>query len=549
MDEQLLAQALQEELALTKRTSALAEHCTRLAPFQLECDSGSLSNGSQSPSVCYRCSCGEPARLYRMFWCLHCISLRCARCVSQEIDIYFSADCSDQLPATKADSEKHRDHVLDCPMCQTVLGTYPLEDVEGLFELRCSVCCWASSSIGLVGPIDELQPKALQLYDESEAATTMQELIALYNHAAQIEAEIATEQRAYEANKSFRHGRSKVGRRPKGPSREALKAAILERGSQRFNCRKREWVDIPAAPTVSPLKQAEGIEQPPAADEYTTSDISTVSTLEQRYRQLHIQPHFASKLIPSPHPLLAKRAKRCRVCQHNVLRPNIEASSAKFKLNHFACHHVPVVTISKLPHLSHDQQVIHISLSNPTESDLEIAMLPSLPEGVEVKRKRQIVLTSEIEVSVGSTGETSTTKRSSAAVSSEVKAPTPKTLLTVERDQDALYPQPFRANCELKLPTEPIVVAGHDNLDELAQTERGADQVSANSFLLRRANNTVWLELPFASAAVPGTDRLATLILKYKYKQVHSSAVSGDAKGPQVHDVFAAVRLNFGPDV
>ena len=36
-------------------------------------------------SVFYRCSCSVAAPLSRLYWCRHCVALRCPRCTQQEV--------------------------------------------------------------------------------------------------------------------------------------------------------------------------------------------------------------------------------------------------------------------------------------------------------------------------------------------------------------------------------------------------------------------------------------------------------------------------------
>lgn len=57
-----------------------------------------------------------------------------------------------------------------------------------------------------------------------------------------------------------------------------------------------------------------------------------VSTLEQRLHHPDVQAENVNELRPQRRQLLVKRSQRCRVCEHNLSKPDICPQSTKFKI-------------------------------------------------------------------------------------------------------------------------------------------------------------------------------------------------------------------------
>lgn len=100
---------------------------------------------------------------------------------------------------------------------------------------------------------------------------------------------------------------------------------------------KNEWIRPPectpsnfASPVVKEI-------EPLSADVFTESlDLSDITTLSQRFRALSRQPERTIDLYPAHKQLLAKRSKRCRKCQHNLVKPELSPVSIKYKMQLFA---------------------------------------------------------------------------------------------------------------------------------------------------------------------------------------------------------------------
>jgi len=60
------------------------------------------------------------------------------------------------------------------------------------------------------------------------------------------------------------------------------------------------------------------------------------ASITQRFHDISCQPQFGSEAWPTLSRLVAKRSKRSRVSQHNLIKPEMNPSSVKFKMQLFA---------------------------------------------------------------------------------------------------------------------------------------------------------------------------------------------------------------------
>lgn len=65
-------------------------------------------------------------------------------------------------------------------------------------------------------------------------------------------------------------------------------------------------------------------------------NIKTVTTINQRHSNPEFQPVKASELSPLNKFYVTKESKRCNGCEHNVLKPESNITSIKFKLHQMA---------------------------------------------------------------------------------------------------------------------------------------------------------------------------------------------------------------------
>lgn len=61
-----------------------------------------------------------------------------------------------------------------------------------------------------------------------------------------------------------------------------------------------------------------------------------VTSINQRHSNPEFQPAKSSELYPLYKPYVTKESKRCNGCEHNVLKPENNVPSIKFKLHQMA---------------------------------------------------------------------------------------------------------------------------------------------------------------------------------------------------------------------
>lgn len=61
-----------------------------------------------------------------------------------------------------------------------------------------------------------------------------------------------------------------------------------------------------------------------------------VTTLMQRFVQPDEQPVTTKELHPPHRRLFIKRSQRCRSCEHNVCKPEMNPTNIKYKIQHAA---------------------------------------------------------------------------------------------------------------------------------------------------------------------------------------------------------------------
>merc|ERR1711953_1218307 len=74
--------------------------------------------------VQYRCSCGSLKPISKLYFCRHCLDIRCGFCVSHEVDSHYCPNCMENMPSAEARLKKNRcANCFDCPSCGHTLST------------------------------------------------------------------------------------------------------------------------------------------------------------------------------------------------------------------------------------------------------------------------------------------------------------------------------------------------------------------------------------------------------------------------------------------
>lgn len=110
-----------------------------------------------------------------------------------------------------------------------------------------------------------------------------------------------------------------------------------------------------------------------------------VTTIKQRLAQPANQPETVKHLYPQHKNLSIKRSLRCRHCEHNVIKPEYNPSSIKYRIQLFASYHVPEVRFVKADQLvAGGKGFVTLRFVNPTIHDMTLTIM-ELPTEEEEK--------------------------------------------------------------------------------------------------------------------------------------------------------------------
>lgn len=107
-------------------------------------------------------------------------------------------------------------------------------------------------------------------------------------------------------------------------------------------------------------------------------ELKRFTTIDQRLAQPSGQPYTVNKLFPQHKSLSIKRSLRCRQCEHNIIKPEFNPTSIKYRIQLFASYHIPEVRVAKtkLGHLRNNEPCpVHVTITNPTINDMTITIL------------------------------------------------------------------------------------------------------------------------------------------------------------------------------
>ncbi|XP_018322483.1 dynactin subunit 4 [Agrilus planipennis] len=336
-----------------------------------------MSNYITGPDVVkYACSCGLLKPITRLYFCRHCLELRCGFCVCHEVDSNYCGKCCENLPSAEARLKKNRcGDCYDCPSCKqnlskraATVGPKNPEDPKAtprkVYYLLCLNCRWSSRDVGIP---DQAAATGSWPERENVHAARLQEIIEMYKGIV-----LAEKQQKMEKDKK------KQRRFMTFTDRTGITASML---------RKRIGLpDIPH-PLLKPKPKEpeeavakEEVEEFPEELLTKPINLNEITTLEQRLNLPEWQPTTVDKLFPIHKQVSVKRSQRCRACEHNVSKPEYSPTSIKFKIQLFAFYHIPEVRIFTVEPLRAGKQCeLLLKFSNPTQHQTVITFLPLFP--------------------------------------------------------------------------------------------------------------------------------------------------------------------------
>lgn len=410
--------------------------------------------------------------------------------------------------------------------------------------LVCGHCQWNSQSIGLTGSKSSIESKVSEHHkgSYSEKYTSLMDqyqILAKEDLRRQELLKQTASQAAHRKGRGLYTKYAPYKREGQKLTKSKLKEKLLERANKRFDEAKNEWVPLEDAVKPDLLPTLESELSPVDFDVIDASSVDDVASLSQRLQNVTIQPNKTADLWPMPTRLLVKRSKRCRVCLHNMIKPELAPDSIRYKMQLFATLHVPNVTLLEIPEFKVNKAgQVHVQVANPLDQAVEITLAPRSTEGpVEA-------VTSEAENPGGQDAGAALTG-SSVPDSSDTEAgasrPKLPPMSTIVREKSK-----FDATAQVKLPTGVIKVAEHDPVHEYQPEEASAidPDEERDCCIVKRQGNRVVLALE-VTPQVSDKEVAIAFQMEYKYKVTTTGFRTEKSASTVVHDVVVPVEINF----
>lgn len=493
--------------------------------------------------VKYACTCGLLKPIPQLYFCKHCLQIRCRFCVCHEVDSIFCGKCSENIPSAEARVKKNRcANCFICPSCQQELSTRiaskgpanpddAKSPIKKTYYLSCYFCRWSSRDVGIPD-----QPSATGGWPERENVhiNRLQEVLDTYKQI------MHSEKQQKESDKRKQRGKFVSYTDKTGVTASALRKRI-------------GLPDIPHAMLKKPkppepaVAKAEVDELP---DSIFTEPIKLmeVTTIEQRLMQPECQPLTVDKLFPVHKQLSIKQSLRCRTCEHNVSKPEYNPNSVKFKIQLLAYCYIPEVRFVTVEPLRAGQTVeLIIKFTNPTQYQTTITILDlDLDEQAQyVEEQKLIDLTQNLEQAL-SLQEKQPMSLPSLPYSSGSQ---PSSLLSLPRLPSVIVkPRKIftEINCDVAIPESSFILPPRDDAAEYDDSSEVHNFEDDPKLIKWRKSNKAFVKLAVTPRAdlKLGDEVVCGFTMQHIYTNVLPPAVEN--KQPQKYDHKVRVFLTLG---
>eukprot|EP00039_Didymoeca_costata_P032687 m.38878 g.38878 ORF g.38878 m.38878 type:complete len:401 (-) comp9488_c0_seq1:65-1267(-) len=277
----------------------------------------------------------------------------------------------------------------------------------------------------------------------------------------------------------------------KKATRSDAKANLRDRLNKRYDEARNEWVEIKNENENNTTLMEEAETVAGADDDELTSYLETcnslddVTTLSQRLQNLEAQPICATNVFPRITDLVAKRSKRCRECQHNLIKPELSPNSIKYKMQLFASQYVPSLKLSSSEPLRVGQaSKVILVVSNPLDQALTITLGEVTENEGVVHEKKSVEKESKEKDDADADADAA---KDETEKKENRKALPAKSVVVCELNK--LVP-----TAKIQLPSTPIVVAEFDPVVDLGLDENAANDFNDDPKIVhKRSGNTVHL--------------------------------------------------------
>ncbi|CRK88090.1 CLUMA_CG001875, isoform A [Clunio marinus] len=486
----------------------------------------------------YACLCGVLSPLTKLYFCRHCLNLRCAFCCHHEVDSHFCSNCLENIPSSEAKLRKNKCNTcFDCPSCQATLSAratsiqVPMstkgeggdETDEGsasnkmvtkkMYYLACLACRWTSRDVGISDQTSQTCSWPEQEYFHS---TRFQLLSEHFQAVVLCDKE---EKQDYLRRKTV-----KTSKFPSMTDRTGLTVASIRR---QIGFDKSAPKAKPKPTNITPSIATSEVEDLP--DEIFTKPVNlkNITTIKQRLAQPANQPETVKHLYPQHKNLSIKRSLRCRHCEHNVIKPEYNPSSIKYRIQLFASNHVPEVRFVKAdPFKIGESASIILKIINPTINDMTITIMDLPTEDEEKMAIEEMRKTFDKSVSIAT-----------------------KSSLTPSIMRPSLIEDPRMVDCKItgkiELPDSSFVVNQRDDSAEFDDDIQG-DRQDPRFIIWRKANKVeIKLNVIPCDGLKKDDDIITGFTMQFTYSNVHTSTPEKESQGLR-HALNVRVYINPG---
>ncbi|KAE8224328.1 hypothetical protein CF319_g2758 [Tilletia indica] len=353
-------------------------------------------------SVLFHCPCtGEPKQseppslpsyspaavysyfpLQNLYFCDDCDQVRCDQCLNTEISLFFCPNCMFTIQSSHIKEQRNRcdRNCFLCPICTNTLVTVPSDPQEdhppeskeasiggAPYYLFCTCCKWDSKEIKL--EFERPTGLSMQLQRSEEQSFDVLELQKLQEHFASVLKPSSGQDGApahrstpatLRASKLLRDvpALATNSKYLQGRSHHALPSLFHGRGGR--GGRPDPITEWTFAGDPKPYEAQTSFASAAAGEELSvlgrreesnrdflraTSDDQLITSLEQRWTAPTLPPRVQD-LRPQRVPASFRATKRCSVCNHICIRPDVKSGFHRFKIKTFFSNYVPDITVA-----------------------------------------------------------------------------------------------------------------------------------------------------------------------------------------------------------
>lgn len=287
----------------------------------------------------------------------------------------------ENIPSGEAKHKKNRcNRCFDCPCCQHTLSARATTvsipktektDEEGagdtklitkkMYYLACLACRWTTRDVGISD-----QTIAVGSWPECEYRNAQRFSILLEHFQAVVL------QEKQEKQEYWRRKAPKPNKFPSITDRTGITVSMIRR--QMGYSDKNQMKIKPSI--INPSIATDVVE--PLPDYLFKQELSlkNITTTKQRLAQPSGQPYTVNKLFPQHKSLSIKRSLRCRACEHNLIKPEYNPGSIKYRMQLFASLHIPEVRLIKSEIFRAGvNATVTLKLINPTIHDMTLTIM------------------------------------------------------------------------------------------------------------------------------------------------------------------------------